>query len=120
MSKLEKFKVQENQYSRPYHHLINLSSKKTYYYLYWGLEYWGYVKFILNQISKIKNKFSIAEIGCGDGKISIEIAKKYTKSNIEGYDLANQAIAFANSYSYDLKNCNFYNIDFNESKKNMI
>lgn len=117
MTKLKKFKLQENQYSRPYHHLVDFGRKKTFDYLYWGLEYYGYSKFIINLIDKISPNKKIAEVGCGDGKISIEIAKRYTKSIIDGYDLAHQAISFARSYGYGFKNCNFYDVDFSNSKE---
>lgn len=112
---LKKFNLQENQYSRPYHHLIDLNKNSTYDYLYWGLEYLGYLKFILNKINKIKkhDNTNICEIGCGDGKISIEVANKFNDATITGYDLAEQAISFAKSYSFNLKNCDFYCEDFN-------
>ncbi len=117
MSKLIKFKLQEDQYLSPYHHFVDFDKKKSYQFLYWGIEYYGYVSFILKLISKVRKKTNIAEVGCGDGKISLEIAKMLPSSSVEGYDLAGQAIQFAKSYSYHLPNCSFHEKDFKNSDK---
>ena len=109
-------KLQESQYNRPYHHLVDFKDLKTYDFLDWGLEYYGYVSFILDLVKKINPK-EIADVGCGDGKVSIELAKLLPQSNIEGYDLSKQAIAFAKAYGMNLPNVKFYDIDFKNSKK---
>lgn len=112
-----KFKLQENQYTFPYHHLVsfkksNFSLAKS---LDWGLEYYSYVNKIFSLINR--NSLNIAEVGCGDGKVIIELAKRYPNINFDGYDLAKQSILFAKAFSYTLDNVSFYDDDFSESKK---
>ena len=72
-----KFKIQDSQYIKPYHHLLNLKNYSFFDVLSWRLEYYSYVSFIieyfdkLNNTNKIKN---VAEVGCGDGK-DVEMEK---------------------------------------------
>ena len=39
-----KFKIQESQYSFPYHYLVNFDVFKSGMSMAWGIEYYGYVK----------------------------------------------------------------------------
>ncbi|HPY88978.1 MAG TPA: hypothetical protein PLG34_13465, partial [Spirochaetota bacterium] len=71
-----KFQLQSEEYVFPYHHLIdfeNINFSKSWAY---GIEYYFYSSEILNLL-KNKSFQSIADIGCGDGKIALEIARLY-------------------------------------------
>ena len=114
-----KLKIQDNQYKRPYHHLLNLEKLSFHDYLGWGLEYYSYVSFILDYFKELRRKMNIkrvADVGCGDGKITLELARQHPSITFEGYDLSKQAILFAKAYSHNMENLEFYNEDFKHSK----
>ncbi len=115
--KKSKFKIQEEQYQIPRHHLVTLDKKKfgLHQQLSWGLEYYAYATEIIKEVIKLKPK-NVADVGCGDGKILCELSKILKKSVLDGYDLSNKAILFAKAFSNEIKNLNFYCEDFKESK----
>ncbi|NVM18599.1 MAG: class I SAM-dependent methyltransferase [Candidatus Lokiarchaeota archaeon] len=100
---MNKETIQEDQYSFPYHYLIEtkndrLSFKKFIY----GFEYFTYLTLIKNRIIKLKPE-SIIDIGSGDGKLIYELCKNqqfYTSINrIIGIDKVKKAISFANAFN---------------------
>ncbi|MEK7463716.1 MAG: class I SAM-dependent methyltransferase [Patescibacteria group bacterium] len=104
-------KLQEDEYKRPYHHLINLSPFSLYDYLSWGLIYYSYVSEVVEKID-YSSYGSVAEVGCGDGKITIELAKKYPKNQFVGYDISDRAIQYAKAFGGQYKNLAFHTDDF--------
>jgi len=112
-----KFQLQSEEYVFPYHHLIdfeNINFSKSWAY---GIEYYFYSSEILNLL-KNKSFQSIADIGCGDGKIALEIARLYNNKIIYGFDIESRSINFAKSFNCNTKNVYFYNEDFNNFKFN--
>lgn len=112
----DRFSLQENQYHRPYHHLLDIEKSRFFDTLDWGLEYYGYVEFVINIAAGLDAK-SIAEVGCGDGKILYELAKQFPEKQFFGYDLAEQSIAFAKAYGHSLSNLTFFCDDFKEAEQ---
>ncbi|HIP89996.1 MAG TPA: methyltransferase domain-containing protein [Candidatus Nanopusillus sp.] len=115
----DKYKIQNIQYNKPYHHLLNLEKLSFFDYLGWGLEYYSYVSFLLDRFKELSKEIDIkrvADVGCGDGKIALELARQHPHITFEGYDLSEQAILFAKAYSYNIENLKFYNKDFKYSK----
>ena len=118
--KKDKFEIQDNQYIKPYHHLLDLKKYKFFDVISWGLEYYSYVSFVIEYFEKIlknKNIENIAEVGCGDGKILLELAMRYEDILFEGFDLSKRAVLFANAFSYGFDNLKFFDHDFKNSKK---
>ncbi len=113
----KKFKIQDLQYSKPYHHLVSFQENDERFFdsLKWGLEYYGYVSFIL-ELAQKKSFEQVAEVGCGDGKILFELAQKYPERKFEGYDLSEKSITFANAYAYGLPHLSFFAKDFKEAE----
>ena len=115
-TKINKKQIQDDLYGRPYHHLVGFDKFRTNDFYYSGLEYYGYSNFILDLINKIKWQ-SIADVGCGDGKICLELNKTFPKSTIHGYDLNKQAIAFAKAFGHSKDNLKFFDKDFMEANQ---
>jgi 2-polyprenyl-3-methyl-5-hydroxy-6-metoxy-1,4-benzoquinol methylase len=109
-----KEKIQENQYVFPYHHLTHESSNSFYIFqhLFWGLEHYTYIKFVINQISKIKHH-TLLDIGCGEGRIIKELELQNPNVQHTGIDISPTAIAFANSFT---TKSNFLTHDITTSK----
>ncbi len=110
-----KFRLQNNQYVKPYHHYVDFEELKIHEELGWGLEYISYVSEIKKLIKNTSYK-KIAEVGCGDGKITLELAKENEEKTFEGWDLSKEAIYFAKAYGQYQKNLKFFDKNFSKSK----
>ena len=106
-------KVQENQYSLPYHYIPQYKNFTQSISWSWGINYISAIEFILDEINKVDFK-SIADIGCGDGRLTKEISKKFKDKEVIGIDYSKKAINLANVLNPDL---NFINTDIT---KNLI
>lgn len=118
MADQHKFELQDEQYDDPYHHFISINPQnpRIHKMLQWGLEYYGNASFALELAEKEKF-MSAAEVGCGDGAITLELARRHPNIPIEGYDLSERAIHFAQSYAMGMRNLQFYAQDFATSSK---
>lgn len=116
--KKDKFKIQDSEYYKPYHHLVSFGENyKQWESTCYGLEYYSYVSRVIKHIQKLSTFKNIAEVGCGDGKILLELAKIYPEKHFDGYDLSERAILFAKAYSYGYNNLDFFKNDFAKTSK---
>lgn len=114
MPEIDKFQLQESQYSFPYHYLphfdlydrVSLSRK-----LRWGLEYLCYQKHLQEKVVAL-NPASVLEVGCGDGYLIGGLPTTINKR--VGVDLSEKAIAFAKAFHPE---CDFYIQDAAEMKE---
>ena len=94
-----KFKMQEGQYAFPYHHLVRFESFENARVLSWGIEYYGYMKTVLEIIRSLEWR-SLLDLGCGDGKMIYELAPEKVGRRLLGFDLSEKAILFAKAFNY--------------------
>jgi len=107
----DKFKIQNEQYEYPYHHLPHLSEGGIIRYrsLRWGHKYLCYLYHIKELVESI-NPDSILDVGCGDGRfLSLLDNSEYEK--MIGVDLSERAIRFAKAFNPSIK---FENCDAEE------
>jgi len=98
-------KIQEDMYEFPYHHIPNFE-KGNFSVIRTNRgshEYFGYISFIISQISKIPFT-NLLDVGCGDGKMIHELYKNQPDQNYIGIDYSERAILFAKAMT---PNCNF-------------
>lgn len=117
---VDKLRLQEKEYYRPYHHLLDLTNCSFFDVLWWGLEYYSYVSFVIEYFSRLIRHNDIklvADVGCGDGKILYELAKRYPTISFEGFDISKRAIKFAEAFSYGLSNVRFFDYSFENATK---
>lgn len=74
--------------------------------------------FIYNSIDKFNNKkiFSVLDVGCGCGFLTMKIKEKFNEANVEGIDISNSAINCANK-NFNLKFTNINILDLNLENK---
>jgi SAM-dependent methyltransferase len=108
-------KIQEEQYEFPYHHLVNFDHFDNHKTLYGGINYYGYIKKVLDYINK--GKFvSLLDVGCGDGKLIFELARKSKNKKLTGIDFSEKAVLFAKAFNHG-NGSEFIHGDVNELKK---
>ncbi len=92
--------IQENQYSFPYHHLTHEVNGAiyTFRHLFWGLIHYTYIQVVIETIKKIEFE-TLADIGCGEGRIIYELKKNKLAGKFYGYDISDRAIKFAQAFS---------------------
>ncbi len=100
---------QEAEYVIPYHHLVSFDTFKHYEIAYSGLEYYGYMKDVLNLLESTPHD-SLLDIGCGDGKMIYELKRRGSSSHLVGSDYSARAIHFARAFNYS-NNSKWYDCD---------
>lgn len=89
-------RVQEDFYRFPYHYISSLPPNFAFSRIDdWHLNYVSAVVFLLQQISLEENLVSIVDVGCGDGRFTQELAKKFPLAKIKGMDYSQKAIGLA-------------------------
>jgi 2-polyprenyl-3-methyl-5-hydroxy-6-metoxy-1,4-benzoquinol methylase len=114
----EKFKIQDDQYIFPYHHLVDINNNKISITKDSRFNYYIYLKEVVKIIEKIDDIKSLIDVGCGDGKLIYELTKKqdiYEKiDKFVGVDLSAKAIQFAKAFCFRKKKVDFENKDISE------
>ena len=109
----EKFRIQDEQYSLPYHYTFKRTKNKfhRFFGMNWAIEYFVYNDWILNNIKNLDYK-NVIEVGCGDGYLISQIAKNTTENKFVGYDLSKRSIDLAKTFGN--RNVTFFNEDISE------
>lgn len=90
--------VQESWYSFPYHYVTALPPRFGVARVYdWHLNYASAVTFLLDQIAADTSRDKIIDIGCGDGRLTHELAKRFPAARLTGIDYSQQAIRLASA-----------------------
>ncbi|MFN4762588.1 class I SAM-dependent methyltransferase [Gillisia sp. Q332] len=99
----DKFKIQEDQYRFPYHHLPYLDKNKNvvnHRSLSWGFKYFCYL-LQTKELTEALNPDSVLDIGCGEGRflglLNHEIERKV------GVDLSERPILFAKAFHPEIE-----------------
>ena len=100
--------IQENEYKKPYHYLLDEDSG-------YGIEYHSYLKIVESLIPK--NTKKILDFGCGEGFFCNKISNKFPE--VVGIDLSKAAIKMAKDksskakfYCSSLDGCELKNVQF--------
>lgn len=94
-----KFQIQNEQYGFPYHHLVRFDRFSNYIVMPWGFEYYAYMTKVIALVVGIGPK-SLLDIGCGEGKMILELSKILPGKMMHGVDLSERAIFFAKAFNY--------------------
>ena len=92
--------IQEDQYHFPYHHVTHESGNGFYLFrhLFWGLDHYTYIHYVIKEIMKHPFK-SLADVGCGEGRILSELSILMPETSLQGYDISESALYFARGFS---------------------
>ncbi|MGE5541239.1 MAG: class I SAM-dependent methyltransferase [Bacillota bacterium] len=92
--------LQDEQYEFPYHHLVQRGFSET-RHLPWGYEYASYLDFLIETLVE-RNPKSLLDIGCGEGKLILELESALPSTTLTGIDFSERAIAFARAFCPDV------------------
>ena len=92
--------IQENQYYFPYHHLTHEHNGGFFIFqhLFWGLVHYTYIQYVIGQIAKHSFE-SLADVGCGEGRILTELSSLLKNVELFGYDISEPALHFARGFT---------------------
>lgn len=101
---------QDSQYNFPYHYIPTFGRNFTQNFNWaWGKQYASAIEFILDEIKKNDTKISsIADLGCGDGRLTKELNLSFKEKDIIGIDYSSKAINLAKALNPDV---NYQSID---------
>ncbi|MCC7500674.1 class I SAM-dependent methyltransferase [Candidatus Nomurabacteria bacterium] len=95
MDKTQRF--QEEEYSFPYHHAVEIEPFSQTKYVWWGYRYAHRIEMTLAELSK-RTWNSLVDIGCGDGKLTYEITKRFPNRRVVGTDYSERSLRFAKAF----------------------
>jgi 2-polyprenyl-3-methyl-5-hydroxy-6-metoxy-1,4-benzoquinol methylase len=103
-------KSQDDEYSYPYHYIPEFRNNfSPLIFWKWSLQYISAIEYVLNQIKKDEEHIrSIADVGCGDGRLTKELMLEFPQKKIVGIDYSERAILLARALN---PTAEFLNID---------
>lgn len=99
----DKFKIQDDQYSFPYHHIPHFDNGGfgvRFRTLHWGFEYLCYLSYTREVVRSLAPS-SVLDVGCGDGRFIGTL--DWGVERRVGVDLSKQAIRFAKAFHHDVE-----------------
>jgi 2-polyprenyl-3-methyl-5-hydroxy-6-metoxy-1,4-benzoquinol methylase len=99
---MNKEDIQESEYEFPYHYLPQFtdgtfSETRS---LGWGYVYASYLEAVLAVIqAHAADIRSVVDIGCGDGRLTAEISKRFSAIRVVGTDYSERSLRFARAFS---------------------
>lgn len=87
--------IQDDEYVFPYHYISQFRNGFTQcFYDSWGINYVATIEFLLKKIEQ-ENLTSCIDIGCGDGRLTMEIHNSFPEKRVIGIDYSAKAISLA-------------------------
>ena len=106
--------LQEAEYGFPYHYVPKWRTGFTQcFYDDWGIHYVSTIEFLLGRLRDLSSK-SIVDVGCGDGRMTRELALQFPGRRVIGIDYSTRAIALAKALNPDLEGIEFSRLDITE------
>ena len=83
---------------------------------YYLAQYWYWIEKALDSVS-LPNSSVCLDLGCGQGRLTMPLARKYNSGAVVGIDLSAQAIASAKKYAAEL---GITNVDYREGNIHQV
>ena len=108
--------LQEREYWFPYHYIASFQPNFGHCFLdTWSMCYVSTIEFILEELALVEPG-SIIDVGCGDGRLSREVARHFPQLPVLGVDVSSKAIALARAMNTDVENLRFSETDITKSR----
>lgn len=108
---MEEQKYQEAEYAFPYHYITRFNDGYAQSVTdAWGMSYASTIQYVLERLRALPFN-RILDVGCGDGRLSREIALAFPARTVIGIDCSKRAIALARAMNGDLARLRFEALD---------
>lgn len=98
---------QESEYWLPYHYISRFEGGfSASYHDSWGINYVSTIEFLLERVADLRWHSAI-DVGCGDGRIAREIARRHPDRHVLGVDASSRAVGLAAAMNPDVSNLCF-------------
>jgi 2-polyprenyl-3-methyl-5-hydroxy-6-metoxy-1,4-benzoquinol methylase len=110
-------KLQEDEYVFPYHYVTQFKNGKfkQHFVDVWGINYAITLDFVLQRVEDYAPA-SIVDIGCGDGRLTREIADLECVDRVLGVDFSHRAIDLAKAMNFDKQQANYLSLDITHQR----
>lgn len=107
--------LQDNEYEFPYHYIPQFKNGFLQNLFWsWGKNYISAVELLLDELTNDLGVInSIADIGCGDGRLTYEISNLFPNKDVVGIDYSNRAINLGKALN---PNVNFQTLDITKDE----
>ncbi len=100
--------IQEAEYAFPYHYVPQFSPHFSHLHVdTWGINYVSTIEYLLSLVEASAAQ-SVLDLGCGDGRLTQEIHKRFPTRNVVGVDYSERAIQLARALNPDV---NYQSLD---------
>jgi len=107
--------LQEAEYGFPYHYVPQWRNGFTQcFYDDWGIHYVSTIEFLLDRLRDLSPE-SMVDVGCGDGRMTRELALQFPGRRVIGIDYSTRAVALAKALNSDLEGIEFSRLDITRS-----
>lgn len=108
--------LQEEEYWFPYHYVSRYRHNlfRQHFNDSWGINYVSTIEYLLEKVRSLAPA-SVVDIGCGDGRMTREIALSLDAERIVGVDYSRRAIELAKAMNYGLSSVDFLCVDITAS-----
>ncbi|KGM53861.1 hypothetical protein N800_03670 [Lysobacter daejeonensis GH1-9] len=108
--------LQDQEYCFPYHYVTRFRGNFSQSFTdSWGANYATTIEYVLSQLDGLDFN-SIVDIGCGDGRLTREMAIRYPDRLVLGIDYSPRAIRLAEAMNQDVESANFMCCDIAQDK----
>lgn len=108
---------QEEEYWFPYHYISQYKNNRfrQHFNDSWGINYVTTMEYLLERMRSLAPA-SIVDVGCGDGRMTREIALSLNTERLVGIDCSRRAIALAKAMNFGLSKVDFLCADISVSQ----
>ena len=100
----EQQKIQEDEYDYPYHYIGKYSTGFSHFVIdEWAINYVSTIEYLIDLTKGLSPKV-VLDLGCGDGRLTMELQRALKRSKIIGVDYSDKAINLAKDLN---PNCYF-------------
>ncbi|MDP1613838.1 MAG: class I SAM-dependent methyltransferase [Sulfuritalea sp.] len=100
--------AQDDEYAFPYHYVTRMPDRgfRQHFVDTWGINYISTIEFLLGRIRAGAHE-TLVDVGCGDGRLTREIALGTGIARVCGVDYSARAIGLARAMNQDLQQIEF-------------
>lgn len=104
--------LQDREYWFPYHYVSRMPATgfAQHFVDTWGINYISTIEMMLEALAQL-NVRNVIDIGCGDGRLALEIHRRFVNLEVVAVDRSSRAISLAQAMNYGFPKLKFSTMD---------